>query len=196
MFNKFNSNYWALIIGGSSGFGLATAKKLSAHGMNLCIIHRDRRGAMSRIQPLFDELSKTGVNVKTFNTDALNPNKRKKILEVLSEVLGETGKIRMMLHSIAFGNLKLLAPFYPSEHADKAKEKLAHQLNLSKADIDIVVEKVFESGNTPLHPLANPPQYNNNIMLDKGDFDRTIHSMGSNIVEWVQDIHQKKIFCR
>jgi len=191
---KFNSNYWALIIGGSSGFGLATAQKLSAHGMNLCIIHRDRRGAMSRIQPLFDEISKTGVNVKIFNTDALNPDKRKEILEVLSEVLGEKGKIRMVLHSIAFGNLKLLAPFYPSEHAEKAKEKLAHQLNQSKADIDIVVEKVFESGNAPLHPLANPPQYNNQLMLDKGDFDRTIHSMGSNIVEWVQDIHQKKMF--
>ena len=41
---KFNPDFWALILGGSSGFGLATARKLSAHGMNLCLVHRDRKG--------------------------------------------------------------------------------------------------------------------------------------------------------
>ena len=35
---------WALILGGSSGFGLATAHQLSRYGVNLCIVHRDRRG--------------------------------------------------------------------------------------------------------------------------------------------------------
>ncbi|NQZ78819.1 MAG: SDR family NAD(P)-dependent oxidoreductase, partial [Ekhidna sp.] len=33
----------ALIIGGSSGIGLATVKKLASHGCNLCIVHRDRK---------------------------------------------------------------------------------------------------------------------------------------------------------
>jgi len=36
-----NKNYWGLILGGSSGLGLASAKKLAKHGMNICIIHRD-----------------------------------------------------------------------------------------------------------------------------------------------------------
>ncbi|KPA12474.1 short-chain dehydrogenase [Candidatus Magnetomorum sp. HK-1] len=193
---KFSSNYWALIIGGSSGFGLATAQKLAAHGMNLCIIHRDRRGAMSRIQPSFDTLKSSGVNVKTFNADALNSDKRKDILDQLSEVLGETGKIRMLLHSIAFGNLKLLAPFHSPENLDELKENLARDLNKSKTELDAAIDKAFESGKPHLHTLVKPPQYNNNLMLDKGDFDRTIHSMGSNIVEWVQDIHQRKIFAR
>jgi NAD(P)-dependent dehydrogenase (short-subunit alcohol dehydrogenase family) len=43
---KFSEHNWALILGGSSGFGLATAKKLAAEGMSLCVVHRDRKGAM------------------------------------------------------------------------------------------------------------------------------------------------------
>jgi len=36
-------NKWALILGGSSGLGLATAIKLASEGFNICIVHRDRR---------------------------------------------------------------------------------------------------------------------------------------------------------
>src|SRR5262245_26559807 len=51
---RFPKTDWAIILGGSSGFGLATAHKLSAHGMSLCIVHRDRRGAMARIDAEFE----------------------------------------------------------------------------------------------------------------------------------------------
>ena len=44
MSGRFSGDDWGVILGGSSGFGLATALKLAAHGMNLCIVHRDRRG--------------------------------------------------------------------------------------------------------------------------------------------------------
>ena len=37
---------WGVILGGSSGFGLATAHKLAAHGMHLCLVHRDRRATV------------------------------------------------------------------------------------------------------------------------------------------------------
>src|SRR5690242_14680927 len=53
---SYRSNEWALILGGSSGFGLATAKKLSQHGMNICVVHRDRKGAMDRIAQEFAEI--------------------------------------------------------------------------------------------------------------------------------------------
>ncbi len=104
----FNSGYWAVIIGGSSGFGLATAKKLAAHGMNLCIVHRDRKGAMSRIQPLFDDLKSTGVKIKTFNMDALDPVEAPGVgtpvpggisyreAHLLMEILSDSGKLGSM----------------------------------------------------------------------------------------------------
>src|SRR5690606_26528790 len=102
------SELWAVILGGSSGFGLATQHKPAAHGMQLCIVHRDRRGAMARIEPEFAALRATGVRVATFNADALDAATRAELLDALARELGASGRVRLLLHSIAFGNLKLL----------------------------------------------------------------------------------------
>ena len=67
---RFPPHQWALILGGSSGFGLATARKLAEHGMHCCIVHRDRRGAMARIEPEFASIRDLGVSVVTMNADA------------------------------------------------------------------------------------------------------------------------------
>ena len=82
---------WALILGGSSGFGLATAHQLSRHGVHLCLVHRDRRGAMPRIQPEFDAIRDRGVSLVTFNDDALSLERRGAILDQLAPALGERG---------------------------------------------------------------------------------------------------------
>ena len=54
---------WALILGASSGFGAATAKKLAAEGINIFGVHLDRRSAHNEIQNLINELKKNNVNV-------------------------------------------------------------------------------------------------------------------------------------
>ncbi|MCX6127729.1 MAG: SDR family oxidoreductase [Proteobacteria bacterium] len=97
------------MLGGSSGMGLATAKKLAAHGFNLFIVHRDRRGSMKVVDTHFDEIRATGVQLEAFNMDALSKEGRQEILAHIADLLGE-GKIRILLHSIALGNLKLAAP--------------------------------------------------------------------------------------
>jgi len=90
--------YWAVILGGSSGLGLAAAKKLAAHGMNICIIHRDPRIEMERINSEFEKIR--DVKLLSFNIDVLNAEKRAEVLNQL------TGHVRCLLHSIARGNLK------------------------------------------------------------------------------------------
>ena len=80
MSGAFSSDDWGVVLGGSSGFGLATAHKLAAEGMNLCLVHRDRRGAMKRIEPEFEKLRGSGVQVLTRNADALSADKRAEIL--------------------------------------------------------------------------------------------------------------------
>lgn len=101
-----NSNYWALILGGSTGLGLASAKKLAAHGMHLCILHRNRRSEMAIINQEFEALKEQGVKVITYNVDAFKAEKRIEIVKTLREKLKELGTIRVLLHSVAKGNLK------------------------------------------------------------------------------------------
>jgi len=191
---RFNSDLWAVIIGGSTGFGLATAQKLAKHGMNLCIVHRDRRGSMSKIEPAFEKLRSLGVEVVTFNLDALSTDGRTSVLDALAKNLGKTGKVRMLLHAVAFGNLKLLAPSKSSDGPKVSREKIAKEIQTSQETLDNAVQNAFNDGNDSLCTLVDPPEYNNTNFLEEEDFSRTIHAMGSNIVEWVQDIFNRNLF--
>ena len=101
-----SKNYWALILGGSSGMGLAAAKKLAAEGMNICIVHRDRRKQLSAIEKEFDWIHEQGVELLAYNLDALKAEKRNEVLGYLAKQMGDDGKIRLVLHAIAKGNLK------------------------------------------------------------------------------------------
>lgn len=101
-----NRDQWALIIGGSSGLGLASAKKLAAHGLNICILHRDGRSAMPAIEAEFAALKKEGVSILTLNQDALKAELRQSALGELKDAMGAGGRVRTLLHSVAKGNLK------------------------------------------------------------------------------------------
>ncbi len=101
-----HKNYWALILGGSSGLGLATAKKLAKHGMHICIIHRNSRVQEEEINAEFDKIRAEGIQFKSYNVDAFKEEKRNEIISKLSPILGEEGEIRTLVHSVAKGNLK------------------------------------------------------------------------------------------
>ena len=114
-----HTNFWALILGGSSGLGLATAKKLAEHGMNICIVHRNPRAQQETIELEFDSIRKTGVQFKAFNADAFRVEKRNVILSELKEILGEEGRVRSLVHSVAKGNLKpMLSDDQPTLNTD------------------------------------------------------------------------------
>ncbi|MBU4538051.1 MAG: SDR family oxidoreductase [Weeksellaceae bacterium] len=107
MVRKFeNKNYWALILGGSSGLGLASAKKLASEGMNICVIHRNSRAEMELINNEFSLIKNKGIQFLNLNKDILNPQHQQEIITELKTSLGYEGKIRCLLHSIAKGNLK------------------------------------------------------------------------------------------
>lgn len=101
-----NKNYWALILGGSSGLGLATAKKLAKHGMNICIVHRNSRFQEAEINSEFNKIKSEDIHFESFNMDAINIEKREEIIKELQIILGDHGKIRTLVHSVAKGNLK------------------------------------------------------------------------------------------
>jgi enoyl-[acyl-carrier protein] reductase III len=103
-----NKNYWAVILGGSRGLGLASAKKLARHGYNIIIIHRNRKSDDASIQIEFEKIKETGVEFLSFNQDAVSEEKRNIIVTGIRNKLGENGKVRAFIHSIAKGNLKPL----------------------------------------------------------------------------------------
>jgi enoyl-[acyl-carrier protein] reductase I len=101
-----NKQYWALILGGSAGLGLASAKKLAAHGCNIIIVHRNSKADSLAIEAEFGAIKAYGVELLSFNKDAMSVEKRAVMTSQIKEKLGKEGKIRVLIHSIAKGNLK------------------------------------------------------------------------------------------
>ncbi len=92
----------ALIIGGSSGIGLATVKKLAANQFDIFIIHRDRRQDLAKFQETLDQLSdQFRVTLQAYNVDATN---HEKIDGFLIDLTVDT--FDFVLHAVSRGNLK------------------------------------------------------------------------------------------
>jgi NAD(P)-dependent dehydrogenase (short-subunit alcohol dehydrogenase family) len=190
---RFPDNQWALILGGSSGFGLATAKKLSAHGLNLIIVHRDRRGAMKRIEPGFEQIRDNGVRLLTYNSDALQTESRSKILDELVGELGKSGRIRLLLHSIALGNLKTLAAPRTGGKREQLLTRLSAALGVESDQIVATLDSLFAEGFDELHAIASPPEYGS-ILVEEEDLSETIYNMGTSIYSWVKAVIEAGLF--
>ncbi len=189
----FESNHWALILGGSSGFGLATAQKLSRHGMNVAIIHRDRKGAMGAIEPKFEEIRKTGVGFFALNLDALSTEGRQTSLDALATAMKGTGKVRLLMHSIAFGNLKPVVA--PKVTPDESATLLAQKLGIGRDVLAEAIRGTFSTGKADaLAGLLDVPVSDSDAVLEEEDFARTVHSMGTSLVTWTQDLLTRKLF--
>ncbi len=97
---------WALILGGSSGLGLATARKLSASGYGLIIVHRDRKTQLPEIEKHFDEIRSNGTKLISYNADAVLSDKRRELISAIRNNIPKTEKVGVLVHSIAKGHLK------------------------------------------------------------------------------------------
>lgn len=107
--NKQFTGLWAVILGGSSGFGLAAVKKLAAHGMNIALLYREMAGAEKELKQSLAELANnTGVQLLPFNINALDEQGRKQFAEKFKQATGRQKIVKLLLHSIARGNLKPL----------------------------------------------------------------------------------------
>lgn len=190
--NFAGRDYWALILGGSSGFGLASAKRLSRSGMNVCIVHRDRRGAMSRIQDEFEGIRASGVRFLSYNLDALSSEGRATVLDGLSAEIG-TGKLRILLHSIAFGSVKLLVRSPPSA-GHVGLSELASKLDIPVAALRDAVDQLFLEGQSSFSAIAAAPQYEQDLLLGDEDISGTIHAMGTSLLSWTQDAFRRNLF--
>lgn len=136
-----HKNEWALILGGSSGLGLATAKKLAKHGLNICIVHRNSRSQKEEIEQQFKEIQDQNIEFLSFNNDALNIAKRENCLVELKKHLGEKGKIKTLIHSIAKGNLK---PMVSAENQTLQNDDFQITINAMAISLYDWFKSIFE----------------------------------------------------
>jgi len=103
------STAWAIILGGSSGFGLGTIKKLARHGMNIAVLYRETAASERSLKDSFSKLAtESSVTILPFNINALDAEARSLFIKQFIEVAGTKPCVRLLLHSIARGNLKPL----------------------------------------------------------------------------------------
>jgi len=101
---------WALVLGASSGFGEAVSVALARAGMNIFGVHLDRKATLGNAERITGEIAARGREARFFNVNAADAEKRAEVAAEMQKVLeqrGETGRVRVLLHSLAFGTLKL-----------------------------------------------------------------------------------------
>ncbi|GAC1441164.1 MAG: SDR family oxidoreductase [Sediminibacterium sp.] len=103
------SDLWAVILGGSSGFGLAAVEKLASHGMNIAVLYRETASVEKKLREKFASLAATTeVNIVPCNINALDAAGRVSFVQQFHALAGKKHCVRLLLHSIARGNLKPL----------------------------------------------------------------------------------------
>ena len=95
-------NDWAVILGASSGIGAACAKALAEKGINIYGIYLRKK--QSYIDELMDELSQYNVKIIYKKANVANEENIHNIVEELKTI--SNIRVKMLIHSVAFGTLK------------------------------------------------------------------------------------------
>jgi len=99
---------WAVILGGSGGFGYAAAEKLAKHGMNVVIIYRENKAADKALKKRLTDISEiNSVKILPYNINALDTAARDAFVADFAAIAPKNS-VKLLLHSIARGNLKPL----------------------------------------------------------------------------------------
>ena len=108
---------WALILGGSSGMGEATALALAKAGYNICGIHLDFRAALTHVEEVKAAIVAAARGAvhqhergrRREAGRARSPSSRARF--DASRAAGRKPYVRIVMHSLAFGSL---VPFLPT----------------------------------------------------------------------------------
>lgn len=105
-------DFYALILGASSGFGEAAALKLAKDGFNILGVHLDRQATMHNVDRIIKEINSLGVEAEFYNANAADEFKRNEIIAGIKSLLNGKPLVKVIMHSLAFGTLK---PFVPND---------------------------------------------------------------------------------
>jgi enoyl-[acyl-carrier protein] reductase III len=126
---------WALVLGSSSGFGAATSLALARAGMHVFGVHLDRKSTLPNAERIVGDIKALGRQAHFFNINAADEEKRAEVSAEMERILrerNELGQVRVLLHSLAFGTLKLFV-------TDPIKEAV------SKSQMDMTLDVMAHS---------------------------------------------------
>ncbi len=139
MSDNENKNYWALILGASSGFGGATAVKLSEDGYNIIGIHLDRQATIPNVEKIIKQINDNGREALFFNINAADEIKRNEVVAELKEKFNGQPVIKVIMHSLAFGTLK---PFVGKENERITKAQMQMTLDVMAHSLVYWVQEI------------------------------------------------------
>src|SRR5262249_61301782 len=90
--------------------GAALSVALAVAGLKIFGVHLDRNSTLPNVERITGEIKALGREAVFFNVNAADAEKRAEIAGQMAELLdkrGEAGSLRVLLHSLAFGTLKL-----------------------------------------------------------------------------------------
>jgi NAD(P)-dependent dehydrogenase (short-subunit alcohol dehydrogenase family) len=180
---------WAVILGGSSGFGLATAKRLARAGMNIIIGHKDKEGTVETvIKPHFDQIKAAGVQLATHNVNLFDDDGRGEVFESIAEKAGKGG-VHLFMHSVAAGACKLMVDEKTPDFKGQAIKALAEILKVTPEQVKTAVNTAFhDKGCDALFSLADSKIPYKETLLEQEDCERTIYMMGYDYMLWGREL--------
>ncbi len=94
---------WVLLLGGSTGHGAATAKRLASDGYGVIAFHFDRGEAKKYAQETISEVqSISGGRCYYYNKNAASEEAMEKYIPEIKKIT-KNKPLKLLLHSIAFG---------------------------------------------------------------------------------------------
>jgi len=171
-----DTGLYAVVLGGSSGIGLATVQKLANEGFNIISIYKERRSKVEELEAIFQKIRQQGNVVLTYNMDVL---KKETVDTIVSDISSKIGskRIKLLLHSIASGNLK---PLRLEEKRTEGKEQGEQENDVAHL-FSQLKQKTIE-------------QQKFNKRLSVEDFNYTINAMATSLLDWSNAFLDNELF--
>lgn len=119
---------WAVILGASSGFGAAAARAFAQAGLDVAGVHLDRKATLPMADAVRADVEAAGRRALFCNVNAVDPDARAEVVEGIAKASEGGPKVRVLLHSLAFGTLRPLVSDDPKAAVSPAQ--MAMTLNV------------------------------------------------------------------
>jgi NAD(P)-dependent dehydrogenase (short-subunit alcohol dehydrogenase family) len=159
-------------------------RRLAHDGYPVCAVYRAPRSRRPDIAATLDPLRDVAPRLVHLDADALRDSGRQRIFEVLSEAMAEgaqtSRKVGVLLHSIARGNVKAIAP-------QAGSKQWPTQGGSALGELREACERI-EAAKANLGAGSDEAS-----LLSPRDVDLTIQAMGSSLFTWVHELRRRQL---